>query len=240
MPSRQRTVLITGASRGLGLELTRLYAQRGWTTFPLVRRGEDAAAFLRADFQDCHPIVADVTHDDADAAVRDVLTPHAPALDVLINNAGFAGTTYTVDELTVDEVRTLMDVHCLGVVRITKAALPWLRKSDRSRIVNVTSRLGSTARNASGEFVGKPFTYAYRLAKAAQNMFTLCLHQELSGSGVCVFALHPGELLTDTGSYDARTTADEAAQRIADLIERADASHSGQCFDAITGQVIPW
>jgi NAD(P)-dependent dehydrogenase (short-subunit alcohol dehydrogenase family) len=236
---RARTVLITGAGRGLGLELQRLYALRGWTTFPLVRKPSVAERFTAQWPQRCYPIVTDLTQDRAATAIRQVLEAHGEHLDVLINNAGHAGRSWRFDDLTVDELHTMLQVHCLGVVRATQAAIGHLRRAEHGKVVNITSRLGSATRNAAGEFAGKPFTYSYRMAKAAQNMFTLCLSQELSAESIWVYGIHPGRLLTDSGSYDADTPPDVAAKNIADWIEAAGEAQTGRCFQPPNGE-LPW
>ena len=233
-------VMITGASRGVGRALHALYAARGCVTFPLVRREEDAASIANDSPDHCHPIVTDLRDDRATDAIQQTLDAQGNRIDLLINNAGVAGKAYTFDTITPQELIDQCQVHAVGALRATLAALPRLRKSTSPTIVNITSRLGSMTRNASGEFVGKPFTIAYRMAKAAQNMLTLCLHQQLTDDGVRVYALHPGRVMTDSGSFDADITADDAAQRIATWIDEANDSQRGRCYDAQTGELIPW
>ena len=237
---RERNVLISGASRGLGRALQSLYAQRRWRTFPLVR-SEQAADELASQWPDnCRPIVTDVTDDETVERIRSVLRRrHADKVHVLVNNAGYAGRSCRVDELSSEEIEEMLAVHCMGALRCIQSALPFLRAAEGATIVNITSRLGSMARNADGEFAGKPFTYSYRIAKAAQNMLTLCLSQELKTSGIAVVGVHPGALLTDSRSHDADTTPQVAARRIADLVDRIDTEQTGTCFDA-QGGTIPW
>ncbi len=233
-------VLITGASRGVGRALQALYATRGCVTFPLVRREQDAESITNDWPTGCHPIVTDLRDDQATNDIQRALDAHDGALDLLINNAGVAGQAYTFDTITPQELVDQCQVHAVGALRATLAALPAIKRAQRPVIVNITSRLGSMTRNASGEFVGKPFTIAYRMAKAAQNMLTLCLHQQLADDGVRVYALHPGRVMTDSGSFDADISATDAAQRIAHWIEQANDTQRGQCYDAQTGELIPW
>ncbi|MFQ5757141.1 MAG: SDR family NAD(P)-dependent oxidoreductase, partial [Acidiferrobacterales bacterium] len=143
-------VLITGASRGLGYHLHQLYAERGWTTFPLVRR-ESAAAGLRDAWAGrCHPIVTDVSNDECMPKITEVLYRHTQHLDVLVNNAGIGGKNYTINDITAGEALDLLQAHCLGAIRCTQAVLPLLRAAKHAKIMNVTSRLGSMTKNAAG------------------------------------------------------------------------------------------
>ncbi len=232
-----KCILITGASRGLGYQLHQVYAESGWTTFPLVRR-ESAAATLCDTWPDrCYPIVADVSSDDCMPKITEVLYKHTQCLDVLVNNAGIRGRTYAVNDVTSAEVLELLQAHCLGAIRCTQAALPLLRSARHAKIVNITSRLGSMTRNTAGEFSGGRFSYSYRIAKVAQNMFTLCLAQELAEEGIAVYGVHPGRLLTGMAADDANTPPEVAARRFASWLEHA--SDTGRCVDLEDGQ-IPW
>ncbi len=133
----------------------------------------------------------------------------------------------------------MFDLHCTGVMRCTRAALPYLRRSQRALLLNVSSRLGSLKRNAGGYFGTGRFSYDYRIAKAAQNMLTLCLSAELAGSGVSVCALHPGRLKTETGADDADTSPGEAAERLLNFVRTATPEVNGRFFDLFDGE-IPW
>lgn len=234
-----RSVLVTGAARGFGYELCRLYLQRGWRVFPLVRAPAGAAPLARTAPERCHPIVADVRDDDVAAKIDAVTSKHTDRLELLINNAGVSGRTRRIEEVTSAEVLELLQVHCLGAIRCTKAVLPLLRAARGAQIVNVSSRVASMARNAAGEFSGERFSYAYRLAKAAQNMFTLCLGQELAPEGIAVFAVHPGGLRTAMATPEADTDPADAALWLADWLETADLSMSGQFIDLGKG-TMPW
>jgi NAD(P)-dependent dehydrogenase (short-subunit alcohol dehydrogenase family) len=156
-----------------------------------------------------------------------VLGANGGALDVLINNAGSRGYLFSIDDVPEEEITELFEVHCLGALRATRSALPFLRRSAAPLVVNLTSRLGSIGRTSAGDFSGQRISYSYRIAKAAQNMLTLCLHQELGLEGVAVCAVHPGLLLTESGPPDAATSAEEGARRLADWILSADSSVSG-------------
>src|SRR5512136_1122718 len=179
MPS----ILVTGASRGFGRELASLYRERGWTVFPLVRDARAQAAWMAADRTSCHPICGDVGSPDVETAIAATLAAHADALDLLVNNAGHIRKLRWLPETTAEDVEDLFRVHCVGALRCTRAALPFLRRGTRPTVVNVTSRFGSVAGAAAGGFRG---IYSYSIAKCAQNMLTACLDQELRKEGIRV------------------------------------------------------
>ncbi|MEC0090598.1 SDR family NAD(P)-dependent oxidoreductase [Paenibacillus macquariensis] len=220
-------VLITGANRGLGLELQKVFYSSSFNTFPVVRT-EAAAEQLRVQFPlRCYPIVADLTSDDSIERIRMILDNTAHSLDIVINNAGISGTEYLIETVRTEEVNNLFNIHCLGAIRTVQASIPHLRKSNNPRIINVSSRLGSLTRMATGEFKDRGFSYSYRMAKAAQNMFTICLGQELKKDNITVCAIHPGQLLTRGRSTDANTDPASAAENIYKWIREIDINSSG-------------
>ena len=131
----------------------------------------------------------------------------------------------------------LFRVHCVGAFRCTRAALPFLRRAPRPIVVNVTSRFGSIARSAAGEFRG---IYSYSIAKCAQNMLTVCLDQELRKEGIRVFAVHPGRLRTAAAAVDADTEPQVAAARLADWLDAIDRDAESFLYDLMGGGVLPW
>jgi NAD(P)-dependent dehydrogenase (short-subunit alcohol dehydrogenase family) len=157
-------------------------------------------------------------------------------LDILINNAGSRGYVYSIDKEPEEEVLALLQVHCVGALRAARAALPFLSKSPNPLIVNVTSRFGSIIRTAEGALPGGQLSYSYRIAKAAQNMLTLCLHQELHAQGIRVCAVHPGLLATDSGPPDPDTSAEEGAERLAKWVLSAKGCVSGSYHELDTGR----
>jgi NAD(P)-dependent dehydrogenase (short-subunit alcohol dehydrogenase family) len=215
-----RTIVITGAGAGLGLELTRWYAAQGDTVIGVVRSDEAAAEFTEAAGPDGILVRGDVTDPACAERLRAVLAERAPAVDILINNAGMSGRGPTLAGLRVEDVQQSLDVHCLAALRIAQAAIGALLAAERPTIVNVSSRLGSISRVASGDFDHLGIAYATRISKAAQNMLTACLHREFGPRGLAVYAIHPGRIRTRMASADADIEAPEAAARLAGWIDR--------------------
>ncbi|MCR8632481.1 SDR family NAD(P)-dependent oxidoreductase [Paenibacillus radicis (ex Xue et al. 2023)] len=234
------TVLITGAGRGLGYELARIFYAHQYRVFPLVRT-QTAAEELLMEMPYCHPIIADVGEDDCIDSIRTVVGDLTDTVDILINNAGIPGIAYQFSEVTTQEVGELFNVHCLGVIRTVKAVSNYLEQSANPRIINISSRLGSLAMTASGEFNEGGFSYSYRIAKAAQNMLSLCLDQELRKKGIHVSSIHPGKMYTSCASHDANLEPHEAAGSIFAWCQSACSSNTGQFLEPGTGNMpFPW
>ena len=231
MPS----VLVTGASRGFGRELLGVYRRRGWMLFPLVRDPEAAASLAEGDR--CHPICADVGQPGVEDAIREVLEARTSALDLLVNNAGEVKKLRWLEATKAEDLEQLFRVHCVGAFRCTRAALPFLRRSPRPTVVNITSRFGSIAQAVGGEFRG---IYSYSIAKSAQNMLTACLDGELRKEGIRVLAVHPGRLMTTAAAADADTEPRLAAARLAEWVGSVDRDTECRVHDLMTGGVIPW
>jgi NAD(P)-dependent dehydrogenase (short-subunit alcohol dehydrogenase family) len=231
------TVLITGAGRGFGRELLDVYADRGWSLFPLVRNPDVAAELKATHGSSCCPIVGDVASEAIEHQITGILEQHGAALDLLINNAGNIKKLRWLPNTIPEDLESLFRVHCVGAFRCTRAALPFLRKAAQPIIINVTSRWGSIARTVAGQFRG---IYSYQIAKCAQNMLTACLDQELKGEGIRVIAVHPGKLKTEAGAVDADTSPRVAAVKLADWIQSFDRGQACSCHDVMNSGIIEW
>lgn len=216
-------ILITGAESGLGLALTRAFVDAGSSVAALCRQSSPALDALAPDI---HQGI-DVTN--AAAVYRAAAEMGDKTIDVLINNAGIM-IEDDIDRIDIAAVRAQFEVNALGPLSVALAFRKRFRRG--SRVVNISSRLGSMADNESGE------DYGYRMSKAAQNMLTTNLSIDLAKEDVIVAALHPGIVATDmTGGKG--TPADEVARDFKAVIDALDASRSGQFLDRF-GTQIPW
>ena len=225
------SVLITGAGRGLGRALTGAFLSSGWHVYALVRNPAHVDELRAEGDNKCTVIVGDVTTHSVVGAIHDTLASGL-RLDVLINNAGIAGSGSTIDMASENEIEALLAVHCLAALRITKAAWPYL--SPCATIINISSRFGSVTKAASGELDSIECSYAYRIAKAAQNMLTLCISKDLAGSSRKACAIHPGQLTTETASTDADRDPREAAEKLIALLPQFQ---NGKCYSLFDGQM---
>lgn len=217
------TVLITGANRGIGLELARQLTERGDTVIALCRRASDELEALGVRVLKG----VDVTDQEAlDTVSRDLGdTP----IDVLINNAGIFENE-TLDDLDFDRIRKQFEVNALGALRVTSSLRSHLTKG--SKIIILTSRMGSIDDNGSGSF------YGYRMSKAALNMAGVNLAHDFRGKGVAVAILHPGMVATEmTGRHGIPTS--ESAKGLIARIDELQLAHSGGFWHA-DGQRLPW
>lgn len=223
-----QTILITGANRGIGLELARQYAADGWRVIGTARRPE-AATELRAIGAIVMPL--DVTDQaSVDRLARDL---DGQAIDVLVNNAGIQSLTWTLADIDMDEFERVLNVNTLGPVRVARALLPNLRAGEKRKIVNITSNLASIAGNTDGGF------YGYRESKAALNMFTKSLAAELGPDGFVCIVLHPGWVQTDMGGPNAPLNVRESVGGMRSVIEGLSPADNGT-FRTYAGERMDW
>lgn len=229
-------ILVTGANRGLGLEFVRRYVARGDRVAALCRR-PDQAAELRAlaaaqESLQVHP--CDVARDESVAEAVAAAGQQLGTVDLLLNNAGTYGDRDVgLEQVQLDEIRSVFEVNTLGPLRVTRAALPLLRSGERKLAVHVTSRMGSIEDNGSG---GR---YAYRLSKSALNMLCKNMALEHAPEGIVHTVIHPGWVQTDMGGASAPLSIADSVGSMIDSIERFGPEHSGRFFD-LHGEPIPW
>jgi NAD(P)-dependent dehydrogenase (short-subunit alcohol dehydrogenase family) len=191
--------LVTGANRGIGLEVVRQLAERGFTAVLGSRdHGKGRAAAEELGGLDVDPRRLDVADPDTVRKLAGELEAQYGRLDVLVNNAGILYDTWQRGvEADLDVVREALATNLLGAWRTTQACLPLLRRSEHGRIVNVSSGSGSLSSMGAG-------TPAYSVSKAALNALTRILAAELRSEGILVNAVCPGWVATDMGGPGGR------------------------------------
>ncbi len=227
-PWSGRTVLVTGANRGLGLEFARQLCAAGATVIGTARRPE-AATELAATGAEVLPL--DVTDPRSVQALADALDGRS--LDVLLNNAGIFPTRGGLEDFDASSVQRVYEVNTLGPMRVTHALLPHLRRGDRKLVMNMSSGLGSIASNRRGGALG------YRESKAALNMFTRSLHAEFSGEGFVCVAMSPGWVRTDMGGSAAPLSPEESVRGMLEVLSEAGPEQSGRYWE-YSGKELPW
>jgi NAD(P)-dependent dehydrogenase (short-subunit alcohol dehydrogenase family) len=234
MPDSSRVALVTGANRGIGLEVCRQLGERGHVVILTARdeqKGGAAAEPLRRAGIDVRVQQMDVADDQSVREAAAAVGRSFGRLDVLVNNAGILYDTWqhaASADLTV--VREAFETNTLGPWRVSQAFLPLLRRSRHGRIVNVSSGAGALA-SMDGE------TPAYALSKAALNVLTLMLAAELKPSRILVNAVCPGWVATDMGGSGGRPVADGAGSVVWAAVLPDDGPTGGSFRD---GKPIPW
>jgi len=218
------TALITGANRGIGLELCRQLKDRGWEVI--------AACRQRAPELDALGVRVEAGLEVTDpAAVADVARRlEGVPLDLLVNNAGLL-TRESLDDLDFERMRRQYEVNALGPLRVTHALLGNLRRG--AKLILVTSRMGSIGDNTSG---GR---YGYRMSKAALNMAGVSLAHDLRDRGIAVAILHPGFVRTKMTGHEGLIDAPEAAAGLIARIEELTLEQSGGFWHQ-NGERLPW
>lgn len=226
--------VISGASRGIGLAMTKQLLKQGHTVVAGVRRPDQAKALheLRAQFgsEKLYVEELDVRSGRSVTAFSEKI-PFSH-IDVLINNAGvLIDSEYNLETLPDAVMLNSLDTNAVGPIRLTQTLLPRLRKSKAPRVANITSQMGSITDNSSGGY------YAYRMSKAALNMFTKSL--SLDEPQMVVLSLHPGWVQTEMGGAGATITAETSAQGLLALIQDSNLAKSGQ-FMNYQGEELLW
>ena len=224
-----RSVLITGANRGIGLELARQYSESGWRVIGTARAPDEATEL--SSLNNTRVLQLDVT--DQESVTRFAGELGDEPVDVLINNAGILPMMNSVPKIDLDVFSNILAVNTIGPVRVTQAVLPNLREGKLKKIINITSNLGSIAENTSGQF------YGYRESKAALNMFTRSLAAELRGEGFTCVVLHPGWVQTDMGGPQAPVPVEESAAGLRKVIDTLALEDSGT-FRTWRGETLDW
>ncbi len=217
-------IVITGANRGIGLALSQQYHQSGHEVIALCRRESEA---LRALGVEVHTGVDTASENCANQA-REALGDRS--IDVLINNAGILRNEQ-LGTLDFGQISEQFQVNTLGPLRISEALLPLM--SAGSRLVFITSRMGSIADNTSG---GR---YGYRMSKCALNIAAVSLARDLTDREIAVAILHPGLVGTEMIGGQGDVTPDEAAQRLIQRISETSPELSG-VFRHANGETLPW
>ena len=241
----REVALITGANKGIGFHVARQLAQAGlrvWLGSRNRERGENAVAQLSAEGFEVELVILDVTDDASAAAAAELVDREAGKLDVLINNAGAVFGGAAPSEARVDDVRRTYETNVFGVVTVTNALLPLLRRSGHGRIVNVSSELGSITNMADP---GWEWSFlhmlAYQSSKAAQNAVTLLYAKELRDAGIRVNAVNPGLRDTDMAPEGTPSLGDVAdgAAIITKIALAGPEGPTGQFYEE-DGSLYPW
>jgi NAD(P)-dependent dehydrogenase (short-subunit alcohol dehydrogenase family) len=219
-----KTAVITGANRGIGLELARHYALEGWNVIGVCRQTSDELSGVAAKvIEDI-----DVTTDSGISKLKNELA--GQTIDLLINNAGLLQDE-KLGSIDFDSIRTQMEINAYAPLRVAEALVSQIPSGGK--IANITSRMGSIADNDSG---GR---YGYRASKAALNAFGKSLAMDLKPRGIAVAQLHPGYVQTRMVNFGGLITPEESAKGLAARIEGLSLENTGSFWHS-NGEELPW
>lgn len=231
------TVIVTGANRGIGLELARQYAARGWQVIATARKPDEAKAL--ADIAAKHSNLKIETLDLADHATIDRLKAKLgdKPVDILIHNAGISGgvPAQMLGRMNYDAFREALEVNAIGPMKLSESLLPNLRASTQKKIVLIGTSEASFNRIDAGRL------YWYRASKAAAHMLMLNLAFEVKGRQVAVGVINPGPVDTDLmkGVRMPLQPPAEAVGKVIGIIDRLTIDNTGKFWDYNGGQ-LPW
>lgn len=222
-------VLITGANRGIGLAMAKIWVEKGHEVIAVCRETSDEIE----EIADQVISGIDLMDDEQVAQIPSVLKlclGEGEGIDVLINNAGLFKNE-TLGGLDLEAIRDQFEINAIAPLKVTDALLPLL--GEGSKIVNITSRMGSIEDNTSGAY------YGYRASKAALNAFTKSLAMDLAPKGIAVAVLHPGYVQTRMVGFTGDITPEQSAQGLVQRIEELNLENTGGFWHS-NGQALPW
>ncbi len=228
------TVMITGASRGIGLELLRQYAQDGWNVVATCRTKGTApeAVALADELASVSLYELEVTDDAAVASLAECLA--GTPVDVLILNAGVMGKdSMKLGEIQAEDFRTVLEVNVVAQAMCLQAFAPMVAASERRIIVGMGSFLGSMGCNSDGGL------YSYRASKAGLHAIMVSASHDLREQGVTAIVMHPGWVQTDMGGKDATITTEQSASGMRSVIDGLTPADSGRLL-TYAGEELPW
>lgn len=216
--------IVTGANRGIGLELTRQLKARGDEVIAVCRHSSPELAALGVRVE------AGVDVSDAIAVAELATRVQDVTIDVLVNNAGILRSE-SLSQLDGESIEQQFEVNALAPLRVSAALLA--RIANGGKIAIITSRMGSIADNSSGGY------YGYRMSKAAVNAAGVSLARDLVGRGIAVALIHPGMVATDmTGKHGIAPA--QAARGVIARIDALTLQTTGRFWHAGTGEELPW
>ena len=224
------TILITGANRGIGLELAKQFHAEGWKVWATSRSISNARELIGIISYE-NVIELDVSQSDQVMAMENQLREQNVKLRCLINNAGVMTDRVGIDKVSQDDMVQAFKVNSASPVMLVQTLLPMLKSG--CKIVNISSLMGSITDNSSGGY------YSYRMSKAALNMAVRSMSMDLQKKNIAVYALHPGWVRTRMGSAIAPVSKKRSVNGMIDVIDQLSISDTGKFYN-FKGEELPW
>lgn len=236
----QPTVLITGSSRGLGLEFARQYAELGWNVIATCRNPDEAAELQQLAMQ--HPqLVVEPLDVASDLQVEALARRYAnQPVDLLLNNAGIYGVLekQTLGSFDYEELQRVFDINAIGALRLSEAFLPNVRASTQKKIISLGGGMGTQS-------IGSAFGghYFMKMSKAAHLMAMGVMRADLENSGITIVMISPGrvdtQLMRDSGWTGPSISAADSAQKVIARIAALEPEMNGRLI-MDNGTILPW
>ncbi len=203
-----KIAVVTGANRGIGLEICRQLAQKGVKVILTARseeKGKKAKGKLQSEGLDVIFHQMDVNNEASVQQAADYVTGKFGKLDILVNNAGIGGDLDNrASDANIDQIKEIIETNIFGPLLVCKAFIPIMLESNDARIINISSIMGALSEMGSG-------SVGYRISKTALNAITCILASELKDTNILVNSMHPGWVRTDMGGPTAPCSVEEGA-----------------------------
>ena len=233
MANKRPSVVVTGANRGIGLEVVSQYLADDWQVYGCCRRPE-LATQLAGLASNSALSIQQLDVGNPSSVKKLALALSEQSIDLLINNAGiYGGERQSFGDIDYAQWTRVLEVNTLGPYRVSTALANPVGNSEQRLIVNVSSAMGSIERYTTGGH------YIYRSSKAALNMVTVNLAHDLRSRGITVLAVHPGWVRTDMGGSSADISPRTSAAGLRQLISNATIKDRGRFF-SWDGSALPW
>ena len=226
-----KQILITGANRGVGFELTRQYVQSGdvhvFATCRTPENASDLNALAKQNPDKVTVIQLDINDSTSIETSVNAIEKHTNSLDILINNAGIFPKgnhqSQNLGNLSIEDVAEVVTTNSVSPLVVTQAYRHLLKKGDNPKCVMISSQLGSLINAGSG-------SYAYRMSKSSMNMAARLLANDSGMSGIITITTHPGWVQTDMGGSSASITPTESASGLIKLISGLSNADNGKFY----------
>lgn len=222
------TILITGANRGIGFEMTKQWAEQGALVIAACRKPHAAAGLneLMNYHDNVVPVQMDVTSEKSVAAAAAQVKTITDSLDILVNNAGMLIRNESIASFDPADMQQTFDTNVVGPMLVAKHFIDVLMAGENPRLLNISSQLGSLALMENG----RHGIYSYNASKAALNMLTRMMAHDLKAQGVTVVSVHPGWVQTEMGGSNADETPVDSAAGIIRLANGLTQAETNRFF----------
>ena len=232
-----KRILITGASRGIGLEMCKQLSEQGNEVIATYRSPTSAGSLLEltSENKNLHSYQLDVNSSESVKTAIRLIAEKFTSLDLVFNNAGILEWS-PLGEVTANSFQSIYNTNVVGVFRVSQEVIPLLTKGNDPLIVNLSSRLGSIELRGQSQLGG---AIAYQCSKAALNMLTKQMSIDYNKHDIRAIAISPGWVKTDMGGTEAKYEVSESVNLFLSQIDKLPASLNG-IFLGEDGKMIPW